>query len=218
MKERILLLGPPASGKGTQADLIEKQFRLSHVSMGALLRSEIAKRTALGLKIHQEMNQGKLLSDDLVISIMASWMKDHESRFVFDGFPRTVGQAKALDQELEKRGESLDLILLLELSLEEAKKRMADRLSCPHCEVSFSRHRDSLNAGNSCPRCHKALLGRRDDDKEEVLQERFHLYQKTMKPIKEYYQRRIPKRFYSIDARKESNEVFSEISALLTSS
>ena len=136
-KQRILLLGPPASGKGTQADRLSRAFAIPHVSTGALLRSECARGTTLGLEADSWTSRGLLVPDDLAVRVITAWMTGNGPRFLLDGFPRTTVQAEHLDEALDEAGTPLDLVIFLDLSEEEIFRRILDRLTCVRCGTTF---------------------------------------------------------------------------------
>lgn len=185
MKNRIVLLGPPASGKGTQSALLAATFGLPVASTGAILRDEIARGTDLGAEAERWTANGGLVPDELVLTIVWQWI-DGRSRFVFDGFPRTIGQAKAFDTGLKERGLELDVVYLLELSIDTIRERMCTRLTCPECGAVFNESFHAMAAGAPCPACGVAL-GRRKDDTREALDRRLAHYRAETLPVADHY-------------------------------
>lgn len=214
MRRRIVLLGPPASGKGTQADRLSASFGIPHVSTGALLRAECAKGTPLGHEADEWTRKGALVPDELAVRIVASWMKEHGPSFLLDGFPRTLGQAEHLDEALESQSIPLDLIILLELSEAEIRRRILERISCLGCGATFSSSLHGVSEGDPCPRCGAALV-RRKDDSEEAIGERLRVYRDSTYPVVGHYLETAPSIFHRIDAAEGSDMIFAKISALV---
>ena len=216
LKQRIVLLGPPASGKGTQAERLSEAFGISHVSTGALLRSECERGTALGREADAWTCKGLLVPDELAVRIVATWMQANGPRFIFDGFPRTVGQAEHLDKSLAELQAPLDLVILLELSEEAIRHRILERISCLKCGATYSATLHGIAEGQPCPRCGAPLV-RRKDDSAEALEQRLEVYRELTLPVVAYYERTSPAILHRIDAGRGSDEIFSLISALVTS-
>ena len=213
-KQRILLLGPPASGKGTQADRLSRAFAIPHVSTGAILRSECARGTTLGLEADSWTSRGLLVPDDLAVRVITAWMTGNGPRFLLDGFPRTTGQAEHLDRALEAAGTPLDLVIFLDLSEVEIARRIMDRLTCARCGTTFGGSLHGLKTGDTCPACGGDLI-RRNDDTAEALAERLRVYRESTIPVVTHYRDKAPGIFHSIDAGEGSDEIFEKLSALV---
>jgi adenylate kinase len=213
-KQRILLLGPPASGKGTQADRLARAFGIPHVSTGALLRSECARGTALGLEADSWTSRGLLVPDELAVRIITAWMAGNGPRFLFDGFPRTTGQAEHLDKALDEARTPLDLVIFLDLSDEEIARRILDRLTCARCGTTFGGSLHGLKIGDVCPACGGELI-RRNDDTEEALAERLRVYRESTLPVVTHYRNSAPGIFHRIDAGEGSDTIFKKLSGLV---
>ena len=214
MKQRIVLLGPPASGKGTQAELLVSKFGIPHVSTGALLRAECASGTDLGKEADQWTRQGKLVPDKLAIRLITTWIADHGTRFLFDGFPRSTAQAAHLDTALATRCAPLDLVIVLELGEEEICRRIASRLSCLKCGATYSCEFTSLKSGDPCARCGEKLV-RRTDDQPVALEQRLASYRELTFPVIGYYERTAPALIHRVEATGTSDAVFSSICNLV---
>lgn len=214
MNQRIVLLGPPASGKGTQADRLSKAFEIPHVSTGALLRSECARGTVLGREADKWTSKGLLVPDELAVRIVATWMKEHGATFLFDGFPRTVGQAEHLDRALEQIKKPLELVVLLELPDQTIRHRILERLSCLVCGATFSSSLHGHVEGSACPNCGSPLV-RRKDDTEEALVQRLEVYRELTLPVVSYYEKTSPAILHRIDAGEASNAIFAQLSGLV---
>lgn len=214
-KQRILLLGPPASGKGTQAERLSAEFGIPHVSTGALLRSEGARRTALGLEADSWTSRGLLVPDELAVRIITAWMSANGPRFLFDGFPRTSGQAEYLDQALDAAGTPLDLVVFLDLGEEEIRRRILDRLTCVSCGSTFGEALHGIETGGACPSCGGELI-RRNDDTEEALAERLRVYRESTLPVVAHYRDKAPGIFRRIDAGEGCDEISGKLCALVS--
>jgi adenylate kinase len=182
---RIVLLGPPASGKGTQGRAIASRLGLNYLSTGALLREAIETRCDLGLAAEPILARGGYLPDALIEPILGEWLDRHDSKngWVLDGFPRSLGQAHYLDQWLAKRGKKLDLAIALVAPYEKLVSRIRSRVECPDCR--WSGKTDELLSGN-CPVCGGAAKMRRDDD-EENFKNRHAEYVAYTFPVIDYY-------------------------------
>ena len=159
----IIIFGPPGAGKGTQSDFIVKRHNLFHVSTGDLLRNEIKKKTPLGEQISSIVNKGSLVSDEIVSTLIRNVVSiaEYENRFIFDGYPRNLSQAKNLDKILNENEQKIDLVLKLSVSLDTIKKRILER----------------------------QVLEKRADDNEETAIKRFKTYELSTEPVIEYYKK-----------------------------
>ena len=159
----IIIFGPPGAGKGTQSDFIVKRHNLFHVSTGDLLRNEIKKKTPLGEQISSIVNKGSLVSDEIVSTLIRNVVSivEYKNRFIFDGYPRNLLQAKNLDKILNENEQKIDLVLKLSVSLDTIKKRILER----------------------------QVLEKRADDNEEIAIKRFKTYELSTEPLIEYYKK-----------------------------
>ena len=182
---RIVLLGPPASGKGTQGRAVASRLGLNYLSTGALLREAIETRCELGLAAEPILARGGYLPDALMEPILGDWLDRHDSKngWVLDGFPRSLGQAVYLDQWLAKHGNKLDLAIALVAPFEDLIGRIRSRVECPVCR--WSGKTDELKAG-SCPVCAGEAKARQDDD-EENFRNRHAEYVAYTLPVIEHY-------------------------------
>ncbi|MDI6855459.1 MAG: adenylate kinase [Candidatus Thermoplasmatota archaeon] len=196
---RVIILGAPGSGKGTQAKLLERNYKLTHLPAGDLLRAEIANKTALGMKIENYVNKGKLAPDKIVIKIMKSAIEKH-SNFVLDGFPRNLAQAKALEKICD-----IDLAINIEVDDTTAVRRLSNRRICAQCNAVFHLELNPPKRNNVCDFCSSKLV-QRIDDKEEVIKERLKVYEKETSPLIEYY--RSKETLKVVDGNKSIEEVF----------
>jgi adenylate kinase len=183
---RIVLLGPPASGKGTQGRRVSASLGLAYLSTGALLRENVAARTPLGLAAAPILARGEYLPDDLMCPILADWLEKHDSGsgWVLDGFPRSMPQAEFLDGWLSENGADLDAAVSLEAPFDELLRRTRGRVECPGCR--WSGQRGELSEGDLCPQCgHPAAA--RDDDEEENFRRRHTEFTDLTVPVIDFY-------------------------------
>ena len=212
MKTRIVLLGPPASGKGTQAEFIKKRYGIASASPGAMLRDEMRRGTPLGVEADRITRDGSMVPDAMVIQLVKNWLADHSNGFVFDGFPRTIGQADALDQMLAEHHSVLDAVLFFDITAETALERVMKRLTCTQCGHSFAVGLHLPAAQTCCPECGGAL-GHRSDDTPEALALRIAQYGERTKPLVEHYQKR--GLLWKLKAADDPADVSSQISSIL---
>ena len=170
---RLILLGPPGAGKGTQAEVIKEKYNIAHISTGDILRENVKSATPLGLEAKQFMDSGKLVPDDLIVSMVKDRLKNPDciNGFLLDGFPRTVNQADALEKMLSALGISLDAAVLLEVSDQTVVDRLSGRRTCKLCGAIFHVKFRPSAKGTQCEKC-GGVLYQRDDDKEEVIRRR----------------------------------------------
>ncbi len=210
---RLILLGPPGAGKGTQCKRVVEKYGLTHLSSGDILRAERAAGTALGRKAQSYMDSGALVPDDVIIDMMAGAMQKAAGGYVLDGFPRTVAQAEGLDAALDKAGQTLDAIVNLVVDDEVIARRLTGRRSCPVCGAVY--HVENLK-----PRvegqCDKGCgpLAQRDDDKPDVVRARLKTYHEQTAAVVGYYQRR-GRSVVEIDADRDIDDVTTALFAEL---
>ncbi len=186
---RIVLLGAPGSGKGTQAQRLQAKYGVPQVSSGDLLRDAVARGTELGRKVKAVMDAGQLVSDDIVLGLIRERLgrPDAARGFILDGFPRNIDQANSLNALLKELRQPIDAVLLLDVRRETLIQRLASRRTCPTCGTVYNIH--SMPPGaNTCSR-DGAQLYQRDDDKEEVVANRLEVYQTKTQPLIEHYSR-----------------------------
>lgn len=187
----LVLLGPPGAGKGTQAKLLEDSRSLIKLSTGDMLRAAVAAGTALGRKAGQIMERGELVPDDLVIKLIAKRLDDDAGGhgFIFDGFPRTVAQAEALDRLLKERGKKLDAVVVMDVDDDALVERIAGRFACAKCGEGYHDLYKLPNVKGVCDRCGSTEFVRRKDDNKEVVRARLKAYHAPTEPLIEYYER-----------------------------
>ena len=207
-----MLLGPPASGKGTQSELIQRKFQIPATSTGAILRREAKLDTLVGREADRIISKGALAPDELVLGLVGQWLDQHREAFLFDGFPRTLPQAVAFQQMLQARGTPLDLAIFLEASEPTIAFRMAHRLTCSNCGkvVSIGRHVQS--ASEPCPNC-GGKLEVRSDDNHAALALRLEEFREKSLPLIDFYSGR--NLLAKVDANQEADRVFEQISRVI---
>jgi adenylate kinase len=205
---RIVLLGPPASGKGTQGQMLSASLGLDYLSTGALLRENIENSTPLGLAAAPILARGGYLPDELMCPIIAGWLKNNESAkgWVLDGFPRSMPQAEFLDRQLSEIGAALNAAIALEAPFNELLGRIRNRVECPGCR--WSGQRRELAEGHFCPKCGTPATAR-DDDHEENFRNRHAEFTALTVPVIDFY--RITGRLISIPATGTKAETAAAI-------
>ncbi|MDX6650576.1 MAG: adenylate kinase [Solirubrobacteraceae bacterium] len=211
----LILLGPPGAGKGTQAQRLVDDFRLPYVATGEMLRNAVKEGTPLGQEAAKYMNNGDLVPDDVIIGLAVERLQQDDTKdgFILDGFPRTVDQAKALDEELERVGRSLTAALLIDTPDEDVVRRISGRRQCVkneqhvyHVEFDPPKHQDVCDQDG-------ARLVQRDDDKPETVRHRLDVYHRQTEPVIGYYEDKgLLRRF---DGTRSPAEVHDHIRATL---
>lgn len=213
---KIILLGPPGAGKGTQAKSISREYNIPHISTGDIFRKNISEKTPLGVEAKGYMDSGKLVPDELTINLVKDRLtkEDCKNGFMLDGFPRTVMQAEALDAFLKERNIDIDAALLIDAPKDLIIERMTGRRVCSKCGETYHIMNIPPKVEDVCDVCGSALIHRKDDNLETVI-ERLEVYDKQTQPLVEYYRRR--GKLMSVDGAKELHEVFEDIRDLLGS-
>ena len=211
----LVLLGPPGGGKGTQAKRIEERYGLKQLSTGDMLRAAVAAGTETGRKAKAVMAAGKLVSDDIIIAMIGERLgaADCKTGVIFDGFPRTVAQAEALDRLLAERKLSLDSVIELKVDEEALVRRIAGRFSCKRCGAGYHDEFQRPKAAGVCDSCGSTEFLRRDDDKPETVRARLEAYRRQTAPILPYYQGK--GLLTQVDGMAPIDDVTRQISGLL---
>lgn len=191
MAQRIVLLGGPGAGKGTQAKRIAEGGALSHISTGEIFRAHAEQKTELGQELQKYMSKGQLVPDELVCEIVAGRLCEADCRdgYILDGFPRSLPQAEELDRLLEERGESITIAVDLEVPDDEIVDRLSARRTCPNCGRIYNLKFDPPAQDGRCGEaaCGGAELAHREDDREETIRERLKVYHEITEPIISFY-------------------------------
>jgi adenylate kinase len=188
---RLVLLGPPGAGKGTQAKLLEEDLKAPQVASGDLLRLAVRNKTPLGVQAKRFMDQGVLVPDELVLGLIEERLSDPDARkgFILDGFPRTLAQAEALREMLERNQQGIDGVLALVVPDPEIIKRISGRRTCKSCGAMYHTIFDPPRNINVCNKCNGELY-QRDDDAEDTVKMRLEVYDTQTRPLLDYYQDR----------------------------
>ena len=211
---KIIMLGAPGAGKGTQAKKIAEKYEIPHISTGDIFRANIKNGTELGIKAKAYMDKGSLVPDELTCDLVMDRIaqEDCKNGFVLDGFPRTIPQAKALDSALEKINEKMDFAVDVDVPDENIVNRMGGRRACLNCGATYHIVFNPTKLDGVCDTCGKQTV-LREDDKPETVQNRLHIYHEQTQPLLDYYkEQNILK---SVDGTKPMDEVFSDIVAIL---
>lgn len=188
---RVVLLGPPGAGKGTQAKFLQEKLGVCQVSTGDILRRAMADETTLGKKAAAYVRQGGLVPDDLMVDLVRERLDGEDCRagFILDGFPRTIAQAQSLQETLGAMGWTLDSVLSLEVPREIIIERLAGRRTCKNCAALYHVAFDRPRENGRCDRCGGELY-QREDDREETINARLNVYETQTAPLIDYYRQR----------------------------
>lgn len=191
MAVRLVLLGPPGAGKGTQAKQLEEELKIPQIASGDLLRLAVRNKTPLGVEARRYMDQGTLVPDELVLRLIEERLADPDAAkgFILDGFPRTLAQAEALRQMLERNHQAIDGVLALVVPDQEIIKRISGRRTCKNCGAMYHTIFDPPRNFNLCNKCNGELY-QREDDAEDTVKMRLEVYDTQTRPLLNYYQER----------------------------
>jgi len=211
---KLVLLGPPGSGKGTQAKRLAEKYGLPHVSSGDILRVSLREEGYLDRETREIVRSGRLVPDRIAVEIVKKRLGEEDcgKGFILDGFPRTLPQAESLNGFFQESDRAIDRVLYLELSEEEAVKRLSGRRTCPRCGATFHLMFNPPHKSGLCDRC-GTQLSQREDDKEVTVKERMKTYEKETHPLIEYYQSR--GLLAKINANRSIEEVFEDLCKVL---
>ena len=212
---RVVFLGAPGVGKGTQAERIASQYRLAKISTGDLLREAVRNQTKLGLEAKSFMDQGQLVPDSVVIGLVREKLGDSScaNGFVLDGFPRTVPQAEELGKALAAKSAALDLVVNFQVSREDVVRRLSGRRSCPKCQATFHIDFAKPKVDEVCDRCGDSLV-QRNDDRRDAIETRLKVYDEQTAPLVRYYDER--RLLSSVDASGSVDVVCEHLGKVLT--
>ena len=213
---RVVMLGAPGAGKGTQADILSSELKLPHIASGDLFRQALEKRTEIGLLAKSYMDKGELVPDEVTIRMVLERIDqpDCASGCLFDGFPRTSEQATTLDQALKKRGEAIDKAIYIEVSDDELVQRLSGRWLCRNCQTPYHIANSPPGTPGKCDRCGGDLY-QRPDDREETVRERLKVFLVQTVPVLSYYEKqgKLVKVNGSSGAQEVAREILSRLGA-----
>jgi adenylate kinase len=210
----LILFGPPGAGKGTQAERLRADFQVPYIATGDMLRASVKEGTELGKKAREYMDAGDLVPDDLIVEMAAERLQEEDALdgFILDGFPRTIEQAKALDQQLAELGRRITAALLIDVPDEEVIRRLSGRRVCVKAGHNYHVEFDPPKHEGVCDQDGSRLI-QRDDDEPEVIRNRLRVYHEQTEPLVEYYDRQGLMR--RIDGTRDASEVHDHIRAVI---
>lgn len=211
---KIIMLGAPGAGKGTQAKMIAEKYKVPHVSTGDIFRANIKNGTELGMEAKKYMDQGQLVPDELTVKILLDRVaqEDCANGYVLDGFPRTIPQAKVLDEALSKLGESIDYAINVDVPDENIVRRMSGRRACVTCGATYHIEHIPPKKEGVCDTCGSALI-LRDDDKPETVLNRLKVYHDQTQPLIDFYTEKGVLK--TVDGTVDMKDVFAAIVSIL---
>ena len=211
---KIVMLGAPGAGKGTQASMIAENFGIPHISTGDIFRANIKNGTELGKEAKAYMDKGELVPDELTVRLLLDRVAQDDCKegYVLDGFPRTIPQAEVLEKELEKTGDKIDKAVNVDVPDENIVRRMSGRRACLKCGATYHIVHIPPKKEGICDVCGSELV-LRDDDKEETVMNRLDVYHKQTSPLIDFYSKRNV--LETVDGTKDSKEVFEDIKKIL---
>lgn len=211
---KLLIMGPPGAGKGTQAVLIKNAYKIPHISTGEMFREAIGKNTPTGMKAFAFMEKGLLVPDDITNQIVKERLSEGDcvNGFLLDGYPRTIVQAEFLDKTLDELNIKLDAVVNLKINEEILVERITGRLVCPKCGASFHIKTKPPKKEGICDVCGAALV-HRDDDKESTFVNRLNVYTKNTEPLLKYYEQK--DLLINVNGNGEIDNIFNEIKIAL---
>lgn len=211
---KVIMLGAPGAGKGTQSKKIAKEYNIPHISTGDIFRANIKSGTELGKKAHEYISKGLLVPDELTVDIVVKRLQEEDCSdgYILDGFPRTIPQAEALDKALIALNQKIDFAVNIEVSDESITRRMSGRRVCPKCGATYHIEYNPPKVESVCDACGNDLI-LREDDREETVLERLKIYHKQTQPLIEYYSQKDV--LVDVDGMKNMDEVTDDIIKVL---
>ena len=214
---RIVLMGPPGAGKGTQAERLIKKFGMKHLSSGDIFRAEKASGSDLGKKLASYMDAGQLVPDEVVVEMMANAVTAAGDNMMLDGFPRTVAQAEALDKQLAEAGSPLDAIVVIVANDDIIIKRITGRRTCPQCNRGYHVTFMPPKVEGVCDDCEGVELTQRSDDCEETVRQRLEAYRAQTEAVIGYYRGSETLKIIDVDGNLDAEVVSAEVIEALSS-
>lgn len=218
MMKNIIFIAPPAAGKGTQSKLISTEYNIPHISTGDLLRDEVNSGSQLGNFLKQEMDAGRLITDDIMINLLRERITqvDCNNGYILDGYPRTVEQALVYDNLIQELRKEIGVVIFMDIDKELALTRTLSRMVCPACGASYNKEVASLNPkiAGFCDKCGYTLEVR-SDDTEETFMNRFNTYLAQTKPLIDYYQQKGILKELKVESNDSTQDVFIKIKEII---
>ncbi|NLY36685.1 MAG: adenylate kinase [Tissierellia bacterium] len=212
---RLILLGPPMAGKGTQAKLISEHYSIPHISTGDILRKNVSQNTELGQQAKAYMDRGDLVPDELILDLVRHELDatDLDNGFLFDGYPRTIVQAQSLSSYLKDKDKPLDGVILLRVDEKVLVERATGRRVCGNCGASYHLKNQPPKVEGTCDLCGEKAVHQRIDDQEDTVKNRLNVYKKQTEPLISYYQEQ--ENLLEVPGASTPAEVFQQVLALI---
>lgn len=209
----IIIIAPPAAGKGTQSKLISDKYNIPHISTGDLLRDEIKNKTEIGIKIENILKEGKLVNDDIILNVLKHRIEKLDN-YILDGFPRNVNQAKEYEEMLKSLNKKIGHVFYIDLPKEVSELRILSRISCSCCGKVYNTQvvENKPIVDNICDNC-KSPLVKRDDDTKETFENRYQVYLDETKPLIEFYEQE--NLLFEIDGNLDKMSIFNIICSVI---
>lgn len=211
---RIVLLGAPGSGKGTQSKFLVEHYKVPQISTGDLLRAQVAAGTPLGLKAKEAMDHGQLVADDIVLGMIRERLAEDDTRdgFILDGFPRNIAQASALDALLAELGKPLQAAILLDVPFEDLMQRLTGRMTCVKCGAVYNKYTHAPRKAGVCDVCGGELTQRADDN-EETVGKRLRVFEEQTAPLINFY--KAEGKLHTVDGRRPMEAIFADFRTII---
>ena len=211
---RLILLGPPGAGKGTQAKMLKEKFQIPQISTGDILRQAVKDNTELGARAKTVMDAGQLVPDDIVIDLIKERIREEDCKtgFILDGFPRNITQAEKLSETLQDMNLAIDNVIDLEVDEGEVVERLTGRSTCSECGAMFHQVSRPPKVNEICDSC-GGKLEQRPDDNKDTIEERLKVYSESTAPLKEFYSKQESLR--TVEAKGTVEEIFSRVCEMI---